>query len=193
MDQSKEPYIGPRAPYYLGYPEASAATQTVAAPLLAGASLTLVGVIVVDGDDFRWPGLTLLLVVGAAIALIASIQVGADARKYLYNRQTVEAWYGKEDLQRNKKPLDRLSVHYVQWKVRNRRAVVVFNTGTMLLILAVSSALPPRGDDQAVWRWIAAGLALASTLVEAWWIYHLFHEDPEGTPEKPKTLDGGRL
>ncbi|GAA3869421.1 hypothetical protein [Streptomyces lannensis] len=191
MEQSKEPYIGPRAPHFLGYPEASATAQTVAAPLLAGAALSLVGVIIVDGGDFRWPGVTLLLVVMSAIALIATMQIGADARKYLYNRQTIEAWYAPEDLKRSSELLERRSAHFIQWQVRNRRAVVTFNTGTMLLIFSVATALVPPHDEQAAWRWAAAGLALAGALVEAWWIRHLFHEDPGGPPEKPKSLNGG--
>ncbi|MFG1669725.1 hypothetical protein [Streptomyces sp. Y7] len=190
MEKSNEPLIGPAVPYPLGYAEASVATQTVAAPLLAGASLTLLGVIVVDAGDFRWPGLTLLIVVTASIALIASMQIGADARQYLYNQETINAWY-TDDQQRHSRALRRRTEHFIQWKVRNRRAVIVFNTGTMLLILAVSTALVPPHDDQAIWRWIAAGLALASAAVEAWWVYRLFHKTFEVSPEKPKSLDGG--
>ncbi|WP_158012919.1 hypothetical protein [Streptomyces sp. Root369] len=191
MERSKEPYIWPGVPYPLGYAEASAATQTVAAPLLAGASLTLLGVVVVDDSTFRWPGATLLLVVSASITLIASIQVGADARRFLYNRQTLEAWYTEDELKRGPRALAEREKHFIQWKVRNQRAVIAFNAGTMLLIFAITSVLVPSGGDQAVWRWIATGLALLGALGEAWWMYHLFFREFRKRPDKQKSLDGG--
>ncbi|OIJ64215.1 hypothetical protein [Streptomyces mangrovisoli] len=189
MTQNLKPEIGPRVPYPLGYAEATSFTQTMTAPLLTGAALTLVGVIIVDDTKFRVPELTLLLVVTSSIALIASIQIGADARKYLYNRETIAAWYTEDEAKRAG-ILVRRTKHFIEWRKRNRLAVVVFNAGTMLLILAVSTALFPR-DNHAVVRWIASGLTLASALVEAWWLHHLFHERFDETPEKPKPLDGG--
>ncbi|MFF7978020.1 hypothetical protein ACFZDK_02670 [Streptomyces sp. NPDC007901] len=189
MAQNMKPEIGPRVPYPLGYAEATTSTQTVAAPLLSAAALSLVGVIIVDSTKFRWPEVTLLLVVASSISLIASIQIGADARKYLYNRATIQDWYTDEQAKRSA-ALAKHSEHFIQWRVRNRRAVVAFNAGTTLLILAVSSALFPR-DNHAVVRWIASGMTLASALVEAWWIYRLFHQSSDETPDKPKSLDGG--
>ncbi|GAA3973596.1 hypothetical protein [Streptomyces plumbiresistens] len=152
--------------------------------------MTLVGVIIVEGEHFRWAEVTLLLVVTAAIALIMSIQIGADARKYLYNLDTIKAWY-PDDQAKFTRAWSERSTHFNTWKTRIRRAVVAFNTGTMLLILAVSSALLPRDNDAFV-RWIAAGLALASAVVEAWWVRHLFHEAFDEAEEKPRSLDGGR-
>ena len=191
MPEREKPNIGPRVPYPLGYAEATTSSQAVAAPLLAGAALSLVGVIVVEGKHFRWPEVTLLLVVTASISLIASIQIGADARTYLYNRETITAWYGTDQPERSRAWSEH-SKHFNTWKVRIRRAVVAFNTGTMLLILAVSTALIPR-DNHAVVRWIAVGLALASALVESWWIYRLFHKNFDEAKEKPKSLDGGTI
>ncbi|MCX4698395.1 hypothetical protein OG252_20670 [Streptomyces sp. NBC_01352] len=189
MEHRKEPSTWPRVPYPLGYAEASVSTQTVAAPLLTAASLSLLGVVLVDGNDFRWPGATLLLVVTASISLIGSIQLGADARRFLYNRQTLEAWYTPEELDRGPLAQVEQEAHFIVWKVRNQRAVIAFNSGTMLLVFAVSSALIPSGDDHAVWHWIATGLALAAALVEAWWMFHLHREFRQ--KNKPKSLDGG--
>ncbi|WP_147304360.1 MULTISPECIES: hypothetical protein [unclassified Streptomyces] len=191
MKKSDEPLVGPPVPVPLGYAEASVALQTVSAPLLAGASLTLLGVIVVDAGDFRWPGLTLLIVVSASMALIASMQIGADARQYLYNRDTINAWYTEDEQRRSAGLKQRRERDFHRWRRRNRRAAIAFNTGTLLLILAVSTALAPPGRDQAVWRWIAAGLALAGAFVEAWWVHRLFRRD--GPPrKKTKSLDGGK-
>ncbi|MFI9174079.1 hypothetical protein [Streptomyces lincolnensis] len=161
----------------------------MAAPLLAGASLALLGVVIVEGEQhFRWPEVTLLIVVAASIALIASIQIGANARKYLYNRETIDAWYG--DLAKRSRAWSEHSEHFGKWKTHIRRAVIAFNAGTTLLILAVSTALLPR-DNDAIVRWISVGLAVAGAIVESWWIFHLSRETFEAPVEKPKSLDGG--
>jgi hypothetical protein len=179
-----KPELAPGVPYPLGYAEATTSSLAVAAPLLSGASLALVGVLIVEGKDhFRLPDVTLILVVTASISLIASIQLGANARKYLYNQETIEAWYGK-DAERSR-PWSEQREHFNDWKARIRLAVIAFNAGTMLLILSVSSALLPR-DNHAYVRWVSVGLSLAGALVESWWIYHLFRETFDEPEEKPK-------
>ncbi|MFK4105977.1 hypothetical protein ACI2L1_39160 [Streptomyces sp. NPDC019531] len=185
--------LEPRAPYPLGYAEAATSSQTVTAPLLTGAALALVGVILVEGEEhFRWPDVTLLLVVGASIALITSIQIGADARKYLYNRETIEAWHGKDEDITLTRDWTEHTTHFNTWKERIYLAVIAFNLGTLLLVLALSAALLPQ-DNHAVLRWISAGLALAGALVEAWWIYHLFHKKPRKAEKKPASPGGGKI
>lgn len=191
MSESVEPKLLPRAPYPLGYAEATTSTQTVAAPLLAGASLALLGVLIVEGEKhFRWPEVTLLLVVTASMALIATIQIGANARRFLYNEETIRAWYGESA--KATRDWEERSAHFGEWKIRVHRAVIAFNTGTMLLILAVTSALLPRDNGDFV-RWISVGLALAGAVVEAWRIYRLSQEtyEPPDPKSTPKSLDGG--
>lgn len=51
----------------------------VASPLLAGGALALAGVIVQQEDALRYPGVALLLLVGAMLLLIAAMQCGAWA------------------------------------------------------------------------------------------------------------------
>ena len=183
-----KPDLTPRVPYPLGYAEATTSSLTVAAPLLAGAALSLVGVIIVEGKHFRNADLTLLLVVAAAIALIASIQIGADARRYLYNEETIKDWYG--DRAKDSKAWTERVTHFGKWATRTRAAVIAFNTGTMLLILAVTTSLIPR-DNHAVARWVAVGLALSGAVVELWWIRRLFKEETTEEMEKPTSPDGG--
>lgn len=188
MFERAKPDLTPRVPYPLGYAEATTASLTVAAPLLAGAALSLVGVIIVEGKHFRYADLTLLLVVAAAIALIASIQIGADARRYLYNEDTIKDWYG--DRAKDSQAWTERSDHFNTWASRTRAAVIAFNTGTMLLILAVTTSLIPR-DNHAIARWVAVGLAFSGAIVELWWIHHLFTEKTTEEMEKTKSLDGG--
>ncbi|MFG2964188.1 hypothetical protein ACGFZS_13000 [Streptomyces sp. NPDC048288] len=145
--------------------------------------------IIVEGKHFRYADLTLLLVVAAAVALIASIQIGADARRYLYNKATIEDWYGKDRVDGSKAAKSHAK-HFIKWRSRIRKAVIAFNTGTMLLILAVTTSLIPR-DNHAIARWGAVGLAFTGAAIELWWIRRLFHEEIDQAAEEPKSLDGG--
>jgi hypothetical protein len=47
---------------------------TVVAPLLAGFSITLLGLVVVNGRYLRWPDLALLLLAGASVLLLSVVQ-----------------------------------------------------------------------------------------------------------------------
>jgi hypothetical protein len=53
----------------------------VAAPLLGGFTLTLIGLIVSGPEDFRWPGWTLLLLTLAVLLFVACVQAGFWARR----------------------------------------------------------------------------------------------------------------
>src|SRR5215471_10850919 len=55
----------------------------IAAPLLAAASVTVIGVIVQQPSSLAWPSLALALLVLAAIALITSVQCGFWARHHV--------------------------------------------------------------------------------------------------------------
>ena len=63
-------------PEHYGDPAALDALSSVAAPLLAGGTLALLGVVVQQPSSLRWPGLALLLLVVAAVMLVTAVQCG---------------------------------------------------------------------------------------------------------------------
>jgi hypothetical protein len=154
----------------------------ITAPLLVAASISLAGVVGGADRQFRWPGLTLLLLVLAALALIASIQLSYHARRYLYSYQDLNDWYSQEFVEWNDKHA--VEAHRFRpkqqrdfdlWEKINERAVHSFNIGTVLLGMGLAAALaPPDGGKQAVWRWIAAALVTAAALVETTWIANMY-------------------
>lgn len=97
---------------------------TVALPLLAGFSITAVVVVSEDPMDFRWPGVTVLVLAFAALALIVAVQCAYRAHVYL----------SKRDLDYKKG---------VTWAKRTR---VFYDAGFLALLTGLALIVAPRGD-----------------------------------------------
>jgi len=160
-------------PAPLGYAQAADAAHFVAAPLLAAAVAAMIGVVVADADKFRWPSVALLLLAGAGIALVASVQYGFHARALLYSPAELEEWWGRADFEKRKSWLrSRQKAHYGAWKTKIGRAVTAYNIGATLLGSAVAVCLAPAAAVQsggAVVRWVAAGLVAVAAAGELAW------------------------
>lgn len=149
------------------------AAHFVAAPLLTAAALSLAGVVGGADDEFRWPGPTLILLVITAMTLIFSIQLGYNARIYLYTYRELEAdlaQVGDGSFSDDRKHAMYAAAQQL-WRKRNTKAVIVYNLGTLLLGLGVAASLaPPDCGRQIEWRWAAAGIVLAGTIADAVWV-----------------------
>jgi hypothetical protein len=171
VEEFRPPQWAKPAP--LGYGQAADAAHFVAAPLLASASVALIGVIGADGDKFRWPGPALLALALAGMALIGSIQYGFHARALLYSVGDLEEWWGAEDLGTRKEVLQkRQRDDFQRWKVTIDRAVATYNLGITLLGAGVALCLAPPARalaTQAVFRWVACAAVTAGTLGELAW------------------------
>ncbi|MEU6340467.1 hypothetical protein ABZ883_05880 [Streptomyces sp. NPDC046977] len=178
---------GPPQP---GYDQASAAAHFVAAPLLAAAALSLIGVISTDKGQFGWPGTALILLVSATVLLIGSIQLAFNARKHFYTRQTLVDWYGDDQFAEMKdKLLQQLDWDIKRWRLKIAGAVRWFNAGTIALGLAVAATLVPSPTSpQAELRWAAAALTLAATAAECGYLLWLKRE-PIAPPLAPQASD----
>lgn len=163
------------APAPLGYAQADTAALFIAAPLLTAAALSLAGVVGGADDEFRWPGPILLLLVVAALALVASIQLNYHGRLYLYSHDDLASWYSEKFVCLNKAHLyERQRGHQDTWKTYNAAAVRCFNAGTVLLGIGIAAALvPPDCSKQAGWRWTAAAVVLVATVIDAIWVSYL--------------------
>ncbi|MFG3296549.1 hypothetical protein ACGF3G_48175 [Streptomyces sp. NPDC048179] len=166
------------APGFLGYGPADAMALFVAAPLLTAAALSLAGVVGGAEDHFRWPGPILLLLVVSALTLIASIQLSYHSRLYLYSHADLVDWLSEEYVEEHAESLYREQKRdQAKWHRYSRTAVWCFNVGTLLLGLGIAAALvPPHCAMQPGWRWSAAVVTFAATLMDAFWVTHLYFQ-----------------
>lgn len=146
----------------------------IAAPLLAGFSLTLVGVIASSPGSFRWPGADLAVLVVPVVLLVACVQFGFRARSYLYSAADIGAWRPDfrekfEDVLKRDQIDD-----FGRWRVWERRAGRAYNLAICVLAVGVALAVAPLAHShQAGLRWLASAVALAGGVAEAIWIVRL--------------------
>jgi Trypsin-co-occurring domain 2 len=159
------------APTPLGRGKAIEGMAGIAAPLLAGFSITLIGVIAGDPSHFRWPGAALAMLVITSSLLIGTVQCGFRARQFLYSAGDWRDWrpdlYGphRDSLAGQQEE------EYLQWQSWERRAGWAYNIA--ICSLAVSLALtvaPATGNSEAGLRWAAFAAALLAAYIEYVWI-----------------------
>src|SRR6476646_11116124 len=111
-----------KMPYPYGASAAIESMSGIAAALLAGFSVTLLGVVAQAPTSFRWPGAALIGLLVTAILLIACVQVGFRARKYIYSRADFEQWCPQpvENQQEEDDLRDMQAADYAKWKSRQR-------------------------------------------------------------------------
>ena len=148
----------------------------VAAPLLAGFSITTTAAVAASSSSFRWPGAALLSLTLASILLVTSLQLGFHARQHLYSPADVAAWWSAEDLTEPGRA-DRLRreqhANYAQWQRSSAKARASYNAGIIVLALAVARShwrrlIPPDQVQEAL-PWVAAAAAVTAALGELAW------------------------
>jgi hypothetical protein len=144
----------------------------VAAPLLAGFSLTLAGVIAAGPDQFRWPGVDLAILVIPVVLLVACIQFGFHARSHLYSAADVRDWR-PDFIERHERALKlQQAADYEKWCQWERRGRFAYNAAIVVLAVGVAMVMaPPVHSSEPAWRWAATGIALAAGAAEAIWIF----------------------
>jgi|tagenome__1003787_1003787.scaffolds.fasta_scaffold20702419_1 hypothetical protein len=158
------------APY--GAPFAIQSLSTVAAPLLAGFSVTLSGVILQAAGQFRWPGLTLLLLAIATVMLLFCVQCGFWARHEFVLPEEARQWWG--DFASSPSRRDRVAEEqrrrYRSYRRWARSARVSYDSAIVALLAGMSVALAPvGGGGEAVLRWMAALAFLLAAAGEVVW------------------------
>ncbi|WP_431896745.1 hypothetical protein [Micromonospora haikouensis] len=168
-----------------GQPAAYEAKTGVAAPLLAGFSLALLGVVGQAPTSFRWPGATLTALVLVCAVLVMCVQFGFRGRAVLYSKADVEAW-GRlaTSLDATAELRLRAAVQrgdMRRWRRWHRRTQLTYNAGIALLFVAIALALAPPETygsntpvtgSEAVWRWAGTCVACCVSLAELSWTLH---------------------
>ncbi|MBZ4322287.1 hypothetical protein [Streptomyces huiliensis] len=164
-----------RKPAPLGWSAAREGQYTTAAPLLGGASITLLGLVITDRDTFRWPDPTLLALALTAFFMVMAVVWGVRSRQYLYSRGDVEAWWGPlSELsdERHEELVEDQRRHYATWTRLAGRADFCYSSGLLCLTAGSSLALvPPAHAAAPAWRWLAAAtMALPVVVVLLAWV-----------------------
>ncbi|MDQ1022615.1 cell division protein FtsW (lipid II flippase) [Streptomyces umbrinus] len=152
-------------PRLIGEPHAAEQAQFIAAPLLAGAAVALIGVLAADGARFRWPGPAILCFTAAAICLIGSIQLAFRARRHLYSPAELYDWWKGQTPPEQEVLVEEQQRNFELWLRWTNRAGTAYNLGvTALGVGAVGLLAPPEAasQDHAIMRWLATAAVAAS-------------------------------
>jgi hypothetical protein len=170
--------LNPRLPEWerppaLGYGPAVDAVGNVAAPLLAGFSVSTIGIVLADESAIRWPGAVFITLTLAAAAFIMSVQCNFHARAYFYSPADAADWWSKSDFKEWLADIQAEHKHdqgiWYTWMNRARR---LYNLGVFALWVGIAFALmpPPRElHTVAVSRWVAVGIAGTVIVIELFW------------------------
>lgn len=129
------------------------AVGEVPIPLLAGFSVTSVLVVTNDAAKFRWPGLAILALTIASVALIASVQCAYHARLYLPPQ--AEGFSSPRFS-------DRKGKAWARW------TRISYHCGIVALLAGLGLALAPlsgKGMENGL-RWSATVIAFSACLGE---------------------------
>jgi hypothetical protein len=177
-----EPDIAWEKPGPLGHPEAIQTAGTVAAPLLAGFSLTMVTVLLptiskTSRSFGRWPDLSLGLLLFAAILLIMAVQFAMHARSYQVTPDELMSWWGRPGGRPSKSMLWNQKVHAGRNRFWARLTQWAYNIGILFLLAALPVTLLPPGHIQAG-RWIVASITALGFIFEfVWFVFVCFQHD----------------
>jgi hypothetical protein len=161
---SDSPYI---VPFPLGHAAGVDVASAVAAPLLAGGALALIGVVVQQEVSLRYPGVTLFLLVGAVVMLVSAVQCGIWARQYGIVPSDIYQWWPEPNEARMQAIVRDQRRHAERLQVWSRRVTVTFNVGILFLWLAMSVAvMPQRTSHESAFRWAAGGAAFCAAAAE---------------------------
>jgi hypothetical protein len=155
----------PPAP--LGFLGGASSAVSVAAPLLAGFALTLVGLVLQVQDDLKWPDAALALLVAAALMLLGAVQFGVWASGYAVTPDQIAQWlphFGPRALANAQRG------HLYEYSRWYRRFAVAYHLGILLLLAGLAVALVPDKDTDE-WRYVAIGIALLGGVAELIWIW----------------------
>jgi hypothetical protein len=118
----------------------------VAAPLLAGFTITLTALVVQESEKFRWPSVSVLMLSIAAVFLITTVQAGFWIRFFRPTLGLEPPSYGRW-------------IHAARY---------TYGAGIFLLLAGLATVLAPD-DGQTTLRWLAVAAVGIAALAEIVW------------------------
>lgn len=167
-----------QVPYPYGFAAALDSAGTIAAPLLAGFSITLIGLVVASPNKMRWPDEALALLTGAAVLLILAVQCAYSARQYIVGPDELAAWWPDISHDERSRQVRREQwghFNFVDlWAKRFRRS---FHAGLVLMLASLALILVPAATDDggapvavSAGRYVAIAIAAAGSFAELAWL-----------------------
>lgn len=159
-----------------GYAEALNSAVTVTAPLLAGASAVLIGVMLDNSvlSGLRFPNAALALILGAAVLFIGCLQTLVSARRFSVTPDQMRMWFEEWDNESWRGDLldeyNYFRTRFLAWAEATR---IIYNAGLLAFLGGVAILLVPAGEVD--WhRWAVVAVATTAFGCEAAWIMSLF-------------------
>jgi hypothetical protein len=158
-----EPSFFQALPQPWGEASAVDALATTAAPMLAGFTFALIGLVVTSAASLRWPSMTEAILVAAAFLLSTAVQFGSIARRWAIStadwRELLRiAPEAQLHALANAGP-GALAKHR-RWLMWTR---IAFNLGLVVLFSAVAFALVPSDPQKALTGGRMVAVILAGT------------------------------
>jgi hypothetical protein len=168
------------APAPIGYASAIDGFGSVAAPLLAGFTIALIGITVPLSADspVKYPGTAIAFLAIAALLLLGAVQCSMWARQYAVTPNDILEWWPdsraqtESDMQAARSRLDDLRL--TQWRYATisatwlARARLTYDLGILALLLGVLVILIPKQWTPS--RVVAASLLGVGFLIEVYWV-----------------------
>ena len=167
-------------PVPYGYPASIDAAGTVAAPLLAGFSITLIGLILgaADAHAIRLRGEALTALVLAALLLLACVQCAFWARQYTVTPSQIMEWWPDLGLPGDAATERHEQLRGVQWRYSvlagcwMGRARWTYHVGILALLAGLDLLLVPldRGASwNSGWSWLSVAVVSLGFMAELYW------------------------
>lgn len=157
-----------------GYPAAIENVGGVSAPLLAGFSAALVGLLLDSGTtvDLRWPEQAMLLFVLAVICFIGAIQTTIHARTNAVTPDEMKSWYEELSTCEWKHELVNEHKHYVDEHQKWCNITsILYRVGILAFLLGLTLIVVPQKDVVlTITRMAVISVAAIGFLSELLWI-----------------------
>jgi hypothetical protein len=157
-----------------GAPAALQSVGSVAAPLLAGFSFTLVGLVLTSPERIRWPDASLVLFTAAGLCLVTAVQCAAWARKWDPTPTELLNWW--PDIEKlpegaREQVYEEQRIHALRHARWARATRIAYNAGILFLLAAITVLLaPPKHHSMVSLRGLAMLLAFIGFLAEITWV-----------------------
>lgn len=167
-DDAAEPVDWWRPPL-VGHPAAMDSVSGTAAPLLAGFSIALIGVVAQAPANFALPGIAMLTLAVGAVFFVVCVQSGFWARQFLASPAELQAWQFPETVEQKHTQAEYCRA-YEAWQRRTSRS---YSVAILVLTLGLAVVLVPHDTEDIVSyiaRWIAVAVVLVALIIEYLWI-----------------------
>jgi hypothetical protein len=172
MSEQKFPMNTWPTPSPLGVAGAIETLSTIAAPLLAGFSFTLLVLVIQSPEKLRWPDVAAFGLTITGVLMITAVQCGFWARLYSAKPSEAIEWHPDFPTPEGRKAVrEDMWRHAQRFKTWSRRARVAYNSGIVVLFLAVSALLVPKTSFNKipVMRWLVIVVPLLGATIELGW------------------------